>query len=723
MLKKLSKGSASAAQVEKPKEDVDENEWVQIELARKAQLQEIQREEAANNNVDNVNNNSNPFGDVEDENEADKPEWVRALHDAWDDEVKTMPTHKQQYFLQFKDYDDNVEDDGAKNRKIIKHMKHFIEDQFAQQQQQQLLAKEKEKLEGAQNVVSRPEEGGAAAQNNLQLAVVLELPTIDDTEVLSDSDDSEDEDGNGEKRRQSKDEQQQQQAPRTSASFIIKNVEAQQQPQALTKKPSLLSRLFSAAKSGPKSPAEVLEDLTKYATKLAKHLDESKLVIKELRTNEKTIHRAMLTEIETLKQYYLHKLIPLFRTLSILRIERLKKRRELEKTCKRTIKLRLKQTQQAVAQIQAAQQANPNAVIIPPTISEDFYKDIDELFLLNPTVSQQWQTIKTMDAKIARLSERYNNVKKHFGKQRTTKENTVLLSNLLNTKMHKYATFIKDPDESDITLSTNLRLYFMDRLEGAEQREFGCIIGDVRTEEGRTIRTFLNELQSYSLQKVPASEIVGYVQSYASYLVKIHKLTSPPNAHQYLHILVERFIFGLIGGDLRKFEAEKAVEQDDSFAEKVSILKKLTIVQLGVDVKFLSPEKLANPNDESIICFEEAIQIIENLPYLNAPGDILHCILCCAKSIHNTAHKFCTMKGHDFAFGADEFFPILVYVVVQATLPGIHAILGFITKYMPDRISSEISYYLTCLEGSVSYVTQVTAEEISNLTKLEAKNK
>jgi hypothetical protein len=80
----------------------------------------------------------------------------------------------------------------------------------------------------------------------------------------------------------------------------------------------------------------------------------------------------------------------------------------------------------------------------------------------------------------------------------------------------------------------------------------------------------------------------------------------------------------------------------------------------------------------------------------------------------------CTKRGKDFSFGADEFIPIVIYVVAHAFLPCIHSNLAFMSKYAgsneTNSNSSEIMYYLTCLEGGVVYIDNLTQEELDNLT-------
>lgn len=92
--------------------------WINIELAKDVSQQQ------ASSSSQPVLDNSN------------KPDWIKDMHMAWDEEIFTnMPGYKQNYFLQFKDSTVLKEaDDDTRNTKIIKHMKHFMEEQFSLQQ-------------------------------------------------------------------------------------------------------------------------------------------------------------------------------------------------------------------------------------------------------------------------------------------------------------------------------------------------------------------------------------------------------------------------------------------------------------------------------------------------------------------------------------------------------------------------------------------------------------
>jgi hypothetical protein len=392
---------------------------------------------------------------------------------------------------------------------------------------------------------------------------------------------------------------------------------------------------------------------------------------------------------------------------------RLIRREALEHECKRAIEDRLRQAQLLLSQMNANKQAaSPDNVesapSVPPLVNESFFKGVDELLVNIPLLNRMWKVIKALDAKANKLNESYTNQKKQY-KQRTKKEIGICLQNLLSSKTNRFKTYLVD--HPIVSLDCNLEQLFLDFLEGDEQRDFITLVADIRNEEGRNISTFMNQIETYTLAKVPDTEILRYIESYATFLSQIHNVTDPFHV-KCLHLFVNRMIFSLVGPDLISLEVQQVQEMEEEFLTKVRLLKDLSPAQLGVDMKFL-------PLSDSANCFRQAIDILEYLLFCVSSQDMLHCIYCCAKSIHNTAHSNCTQRGQEFSFGADEFFPIFVYVVVQSNLFSIHAHLSFLKKFSPTYCNPESMYFCTCLEGAVCYITQLTPEDITNLTKVE----
>eukprot|EP00965_Chrysotila_dentata_P205761 6183147-Pleurochrysis_carterae.AAC.2 len=62
--------------------------------------------------------------------------------------------------------------------------------------------------------------------------------------------------------------------------------------------------------------------------------------------------------------------------------------------------------------------------------------------------------------------------------------------------------------------------------------------------------------------------------------------------------------------------------------------------------------------------------------------------------------------------GADALMPLLVLVAVHAHLPHGFACIDFASRYCESRVaSSELGYYLACLEAALTYLTQASPDD------------
>jgi hypothetical protein len=115
---------------------------------------------------------------------------------------------------------------------------------------------------------------------------------------------------------------------------------------------------------------------------------------------------------------------------------------------------------------------------------------------------------------------------------------------------------------------------------------------------------------------------------------------------------------------------------------------------------------------------------------------MMQCILCCAQSVYKTARDHAAKKDSkmkDCEIGADNFFPILLYVyfyyhtfisfllvfhrvwygmvwyydryaIIHAPLYDVHRRLRLLSIFCGNETMSERSYYLTCFEGNSSTI-------------------
>lgn len=477
-----------------------------------------------------------------------------------------------------------------------------------------------------------------------------------------------------------------------------------------------------------KNEMDLRLDLTQYEARLNTFLHESKLVLNELRQNEVTLHKEVQQEIASLKKCALIQLIPIFRELSQTKLIRLHLRQKLEARCKSVIKERISLTRKAL-----------NREEIPSFVNEEFFKDVDDLLACHPDLSYRWRLIKALDKRAQQLAGTYIVLRKN-ARPNSKKERSIILHSLLVEMEHTY---------NDITaLSTTTMITndsaaciktFVDSLHSVYQEPFNRLVGDERVAEGQSLHTFLKELKSYGYDRVPPSEIISYIQSYVKFLQNMHHV--PDSDLPKLHIMADRYIWGhLVGTTFFSIESGNYEEQDARFRRQLQQLHDLSPLELGVEPRFLPDLVACGTNGTTVVPFYEAIEILGYLDLLSVPSDMLHCIYTTAKLVHHIArHYFMESCGGDsssFNFGADEFFPIFVYVVVQSNLIRAYTTVHFLQKYglpayqqyptesglMSDRIT-ELSYFLTCLEGALVYIDSITQEQLEILKSKRVANK
>jgi Rab5 GDP/GTP exchange factor len=92
------------------------------------------------------------------------------------------------------------------------------------------------------------------------------------------------------------------------------------------------------------------------------------------------------------------------------------------------------------------------------------------------------------------------------------------------------------------------------------------------------------------------------------------------------------------------------------------------------------------------------------IPVSQAPRDKLVCILNCCRVINNLLHT--GVNGSAEARGADDFLPVLIYVVIHANPPQLASNLEYIQRFrMASRMVSEAAYFFTQLVGTAKTLT------------------
>ncbi|KAL5778505.1 hypothetical protein ACOSQ2_009242 [Xanthoceras sorbifolium] len=145
------------------------------------------------------------------------------------------------------------------------------------------------------------------------------------------------------------------------------------------------------------------------------------------------------------------------------------------------------------------------------------------------------------------------------------------------------------------------------------------------------------------------------------------------------------------------------VKIDQEISEKICLLQ-----------TFLRPEHLDIPavlqNEASWLLAEKELLKINAF---KAPREKLLCIMSCCRVINNLLLN-ASMSENVVLAGADDFLPVLIYVVIKANPPQLHSNLKFIQLYRRQtKLVSEAAYYFTNLVSTKSFIVDLNAKSLS----------
>jgi hypothetical protein len=87
------------------------------------------------------------------------------------------------------------------------------------------------------------------------------------------------------------------------------------------------------------------------------------------------------------------------------------------------------------------------------------------------------------------------------------------------------------------------------------------------------------------------------------------------------------------------------------------------------------------------------------------------CILNSCKIIYSILNK-ASSEGH--AAGADEFLPLLIYVVLKSNPPQMHSNIQFISRFRnPSKMITEAGYYFTHVESAIDFIENLDASKLT----------
>ena len=129
--------------------------------------------------------------------------------------------------------------------------------------------------------------------------------------------------------------------------------------------------------------------------------------------------------------------------------------------------------------------------------------------------------------------------------------------------------------------------------------------------------------------------------------------------------------------------------------------------------------------------YTSVIELLEELGQLSAPSDMVGCLMAASKAIYKVARGYVEQhvalvkaaSAHggggkvpkSEALGADSFFPLFLYVLVQSSVRHWLHRLKVMQRFALDESSAmaEPAYYLTTLEAALIFVAQATPQNIN----------
>ncbi|KAK1441465.1 hypothetical protein QVD17_07374 [Tagetes erecta] len=145
----------------------------------------------------------------------------------------------------------------------------------------------------------------------------------------------------------------------------------------------------------------------------------------------------------------------------------------------------------------------------------------------------------------------------------------------------------------------------------------------------------------------------------------------------------------------------------DDVNSDVEFHKKSALIQQFIHPDHLEIRPIYQQNEKSWIQAQKELLKINTY---KAPRDKLACILSCCKAISNSM----SVSGNENPPGADDFFPVLIYVTLKANPPQFHSNLMYIQRYRnKSRLVGEAAYVFTNMLSAESFILNIDAKALS----------
>eukprot|EP01135_Chromosphaera_perkinsii_P000980 Nk52_evm6s155 gene=Nk52_evmTU6s155 len=144
--------------------------------------------------------------------------------------------------------------------------------------------------------------------------------------------------------------------------------------------------------------------------------------------------------------------------------------------------------------------------------------------------------------------------------------------------------------------------------------------------------------------------------------------------------------------------------KDEELAARISSFNWIVPRNLDIDI---------SKDIDGVRYFLLAKKELNKVDSKRAPQDKLNCIVKCSKCLFHVLQLCEKMKGK--AASADEFLPLLIYLVLKTNPVRLHSNIQYLSRYCNTRkmISGEAGYYFTNMCCAVEYISKLTEESLT----------
>ncbi|RXN23421.1 ras and Rab interactor 2-like isoform X1 [Labeo rohita] len=250
---------------------------------------------------------------------------------------------------------------------------------------------------------------------------------------------------------------------------------------------------------------------------------------------------------------------------------------------------------------------------------------------------------------------------------------------------------------------------------------FGCLVQDYVSflQENRgchtsgldllqTLRQFMTQMKSYLLQSseldppieslIPEDQIAG---SGTNYVVDANQVME-----KAMHKCVLKPLKPVIEAALRDFQVSSGTWQQ--LKENLILAKAKQPQEMGVDGA-LPPDPVA---------IEKIRHKFHNMCKMYSPEKKVSLLLSVCKLIYNIMES-----NSGRMYGADDFLPMLTYVMAQCDMPQLDAEIEYMMELLdPSLLHGEGGYYLTSAYGAMSLIKNFQEDQAARVLSSETRN-